>query len=81
MACINPNTPEFQEMLSKVGGNPLLAEMELDVKIKPQVEELFNSTPELANAVYEALGFNKSTFKGIFVFFICLFFNKYLQFR
>jgi hypothetical protein len=35
--------------------------------IKEGVEELFNSNPELANQVYEALGFNKSTFdnKGI----------------
>jgi hypothetical protein len=35
--------------------------------IKPGVEELFDSNPELANQVYEALGFNKSTFdtKGI----------------
>jgi hypothetical protein len=58
MACINPNTPEFKAALERNGGNPLLAEMELSAKeIKPVVEELFNSNPELANQVYEALGF------------------------
>jgi hypothetical protein len=32
------------------------------VPIKPAIEELFDSTPELANQVYKALGFNQSTF-------------------
>jgi len=40
---------------------------QLNTPIKKGVEELFESNPELANQVYEALGFNKSTFdtKGI----------------
>jgi hypothetical protein len=64
MACINPNTPEFKAALERNGGNPLLAEMELSEKeIKPGVEELFNSSPELANQVYEALGFEAPTTK------------------
>ena len=35
---------------------------DLDV-IKPGVEELFNSNPELASKVYEALGFNDNNFE------------------
>lgn len=31
-----------------------------NARIKPGVEELFDSNPELANQVYEALGFNKN---------------------
>jgi hypothetical protein len=58
MACINPNSPEFKAALERNGGNPLLAEIELDKGIKPGVEELFSSNPELANQVYEALGFS-----------------------
>ena len=50
MACINPNSPEFKAALERTGGNPLLAEIELDEKtVKPGVEELFNSNPELAS--------------------------------
>jgi hypothetical protein len=30
-----------------------------DIGIKPGVQELFNSNPELANQVYEALGFTQ----------------------
>ena len=30
------------------------------LSVKPGVEEIFNSNPELANQVYEALGFNKA---------------------
>ena len=50
MACINPNTPEFKAALERTG-NPLLAEIEVSksLEIKPGVEELFNSNPELAN--------------------------------
>lgn len=40
--------------------SPSLAE---DNNIKPGVEELFDSNPELANAVYEALGFEIPTTK------------------
>ena len=56
MACINPNTPEFKAALERAGGNPMLAEIELSksLEVKPGVEELFNSNPELANNVYEA---------------------------
>lgn len=59
MACINPNDPRFQEILKRVE-NPLLAELEYDglINIKPGVSELFDSNPELANSVYEALGLN-----------------------
>lgn len=65
MACINPNSPEFKAALERTG-NPLLAEIEVDrgVQIKPGVQELFDSTPELANAVYEALGFKIFPKKG-----------------
>ena len=58
MACINPNTPEFKAALKRTG-NPLLAEIEVSksLEIKPGVEGLFESNPELANSVYEALGF------------------------
>ena len=68
MACINPNDPEFKKILKQVGGNPLLAAIEFNKLypeegtvesevIKPGVPELFESNSELANAVYEALGF------------------------
>lgn len=61
MACINPNDPKFKSLLAKVG-NPLLAEIEFDKvqQIKPGVDELFSSNPELANSVYEALGFENT---------------------
>jgi hypothetical protein len=67
MACINPNDPEFKKILKEVGGNPLLAAIEFNElypeetvpEVKPGVQELFDSNPELANQVYEALGFNK----------------------
>lgn len=61
MACINPNSPEFKSAFQRTG-NPLLAEIEVDKnqqQIKPGVAELFESNPELANAVYEAAGFIK----------------------
>jgi hypothetical protein len=70
MVCVNINDPEFKKILEK-SKNPLLAEIEymekyglIDAKpsqptqIKEGVEELFNSNPELANQVYESLGFN-----------------------
>jgi len=69
MACINPNSPEFKAALERNGNNPLLAELELEgitAKIKPGVQELFDSNPELANAVYEALGFmNKKELENL----------------
>jgi hypothetical protein len=70
MVCVNINDPEFKKILEK-SKNPLLAEIEYMEKyglinakpsqptqIKEGVEELFNSNPELANQVYESLGFN-----------------------
>jgi hypothetical protein len=57
MACINPNDPEFKKILKEVGGNPLLAAIEFNElypeetvpEIKPGVEEVFDSNPELAS--------------------------------
>jgi hypothetical protein len=53
MICINPNTKEFKDILAQVG-DPLAAEIEYNKQygasaIKPGVEELFNSNPELAS--------------------------------
>ena len=63
MSCVNPNDPEFKRLLA-ITGNPLLAEIEFNKRenttsVKPGVSELFESNPELANAVYEALGFRQ----------------------
>ena len=63
MACINPNDPEFKRILKQVGGNPLLAAIEFNKlypeetvpEVKPGVEELFDSNPELANEVYSKI--------------------------
>ena len=45
-------------------GQPLIAnKQEDDTAIKPGVAELFESNPELANAVYEALGIEIKNFK------------------
>lgn len=38
MACINPNSPEFKAALERTGGNPLLAEIEVDSKAMLQIE-------------------------------------------
>jgi hypothetical protein len=67
MTCINPNSKEFKDILAQVG-DPLDAEIEYNKQygasaIKPGVEELFDSNPELANQVYEALGFNDNNFE------------------
>ena len=69
MACINPNTPEFKAALKRAGGNPLLAEIEIrkSLEVKPGIEDLFDSNPELANKVYEALGFKRSEFTEKFI--------------
>jgi hypothetical protein len=53
MICINPNTKEFKDILAQVG-DPLAAEIEYNKQysasaIKPGVEELFESNPELAS--------------------------------
>jgi hypothetical protein len=64
MSCVNPNDPEFKRLLA-ITGNPLLAEIEfnkrenLEKGFDTGVSELFESNPELANAVYEALGFRQ----------------------
>jgi hypothetical protein len=49
MACINPNSPEFKAALERTGGNPLLAEIEVDGGVKPGVQSVFDSNPELAS--------------------------------
>ena len=51
--------PVFEESTQK-----LIVQKLPTVSIKPGVEELFNSNPELANQVYEALGF-KSNNKSV----------------
>ena len=43
MACINPNSPEFKEILSKVN-NPLLAEIEMDKGTVPITQEIPGNT-------------------------------------
>jgi len=49
MNCINPNSPEYEEILKEIG-NPLTAnEIYRERYLKNGVEELFDSTPELAN--------------------------------
>ena len=49
MNCINPNSPEYEEILKEVG-NPLTAnEVYRERYLKNGVEELFDSNPELAN--------------------------------
>lgn len=91
MACINPNSPEFKEILLKVN-NPLLAEIEMDKSIttdditsiknnvsnnntssintttiqeannfdtKQNIEDLFETDTELADAIYKALGYKE----------------------
>lgn len=60
MSCVNPNDPEFKRLLA-ITGNPLLAEIEfnkrenLEKGFDTGVSELFESNPELANAVYETI--------------------------
>lgn len=74
MKCINISHPDFKSLLSQSNRSsfdlelsvskwqqdnntesfPTLAQLE----IKPGVTELFESNPELANAVYEALGYS-----------------------
>jgi hypothetical protein len=48
----NYNTPILYGLTNKQSQNQ-------EKEIKPGVEELFNFNPELANAVYEAVGFNQ----------------------
>ena len=52
MACINPNSPEFKEILSKVN-NPLLAEIEMDKGTLPITQEMPGNTnnPTIQEAV------------------------------
>ena len=60
---------EQAKNLKNLNDNNQLTLFQLSNKqiIKPGVQELFDSNPELANQVYEVLGFDKSTFdtKGI----------------
>jgi len=67
MECVNPNTPEFKKVLEDVGGNPLLAEIEINKSFndiekvsnmivnKLGVDRIFDENPELANAVYSKI--------------------------
>lgn len=40
MECVNPNTPEFKKVLEDVGGNPLLAEIEMNNKFLDKIDLL-----------------------------------------
>jgi hypothetical protein len=61
--CHNPNTPEFKALM-QVYNNEDLVQVLINLynknvtntqNIKPGVEELFSSNPELANQVYSKL--------------------------
>ncbi len=77
MECVNPNTPEFKKVLEDVGGNPLLAEIEINKSFndiekvsnmivnKLGVDRIFDENPELANEVYEALGFGQESYTHV----------------
>ncbi len=45
------------ELLNQQNDNKLTEDLSSRINIKPNTEKLFDSNPELANAVYEALGF------------------------
>ena len=48
MICVNPNTPQYQEILKEVGGNPLTAnEIYRQRYLKDGVDFVFEQTPEL----------------------------------
>ena len=78
MACPNINSPEWKALVSKIGEmnawkeflvhdripDASIYEVEDGGEVKTGVEELFESNPELANQVYEALGFNISNIEG-----------------
>lgn len=40
MECVNPNTPEFKKTLEEVGGNPLLAEIDINNKFLDKIDLL-----------------------------------------
>jgi hypothetical protein len=46
MECVNPNTPEFKKTLEDVGGNPLLAEIEMNNKFLDKEETIFYQKQE-----------------------------------
>lgn len=46
MECLNPNTPEFKKILEEVGGNPLLAEIEMNNKFLDKEETIFYQKQE-----------------------------------
>lgn len=54
MACINPNSPEFKAALEKTG-NPLLAEIEVDVMTKAEEVQPEKLSPKVASAVRDFL--------------------------
>ena len=66
-----PNEPLFEKLQElkiryderkAIADNAIVPEKLIKSEIKTGVEELFESNPELANAVYEALGFNQPTY-------------------
>ena len=70
--CHNPNTPEFKSLL-EIYKNPVIVQVLINLyneninntsKIKEGVSEIFESNSELANAVYEALGFKQSNIEA-----------------
>lgn len=72
LSCPNINLQEWKDLVTQLGDEDLAYfqwnKNSSEVVVKPGVQELFNSNPELANSVYEALGFNvdlKSSFPKI----------------
>ena len=62
MNCILPNSEDFKRLKSQLNSESSPEDNKTN-EIKPGVEELFDSNPELANRVYEALGFKIPTIK------------------
>ncbi len=78
MACHNRNLPEYKVLMGIYNNNLIVdsiidqyqSSTDLDLtyntgKIKEGVQELFESNPELANAVYSSLGFKSFDTMGI----------------
>jgi hypothetical protein len=68
--CPNKNLQSWKDLVSSKGENLayyLWDKYKGEVPVseyKPGVQELFESNPELANQVYEALGFKKKILKN-----------------
>lgn len=54
MECVNPNTPEFKKTLEEVGGNPLLAEIEIN--------KSFNDIEKVSNMIVNKLSIKNNPF-------------------